>query len=237
MNQSKRMRRPEAGGYARGDETRQRIIEAALQLFGERGFDGASTRDIANAAGVNAPALQYYFENKAGVYQACAEYVAEDMQQRFEPPLRQAAALMRQDAGTAELIEAYLAIYDVALNSLLLQTQAPSSVLFMARELASGEDGAISRMLHQRLKQPLRKTSLALVARISGTPTGAAVTRIRTLMLRSHLMLFRFDQQTTLSVLGWKEINAARAELIRQTIRATTRTLLESWSAAAAKPA
>ncbi len=69
----KRPRRSAEGGYARGDETRQRIVEAAMNLFGEYGFDGASTRDIAAAAGVNAPALQYYFGNKQGVYLACCE--------------------------------------------------------------------------------------------------------------------------------------------------------------------
>jgi len=35
-----------------------------MRLFGEKGYEGASTRDIAAAAGVNAPALQYYFDNK-----------------------------------------------------------------------------------------------------------------------------------------------------------------------------
>jgi AcrR family transcriptional regulator len=35
-----------------------------------------STRDIAATAGVNAPALQYYFDNKEGVYFACVEHIA-----------------------------------------------------------------------------------------------------------------------------------------------------------------
>ena len=65
------------GGYTRGEETRVRIIAAAMRLFGEKGYEGASTRDIAAAAGVNAPALQYYFDNKEGVLRACIEYIAE----------------------------------------------------------------------------------------------------------------------------------------------------------------
>jgi AcrR family transcriptional regulator len=69
MGSIKRLRHPSTGGNARGDATRLRIIEAAIELFGEHGFKGASTRDIAARAGVNAPALQYYFENKKGVYQ------------------------------------------------------------------------------------------------------------------------------------------------------------------------
>src|ERR1700684_3816321 len=90
MSEVKRLRRPTEGGYARGDETRLRIIDAAIELFGERGFAAASTRDLAARAGVNAPALQYYFENKEGVYRACAEQIAEVVWARFEPVVHKA---------------------------------------------------------------------------------------------------------------------------------------------------
>ena len=97
MNDTKRLRRPSAGGYVRGDETRLRIIEAAIESFGEHGFEGASTRDIAARAGVNAPALQYYFENKEGVYRACAEYIADASWETFEPVVTHAAEVLSND--------------------------------------------------------------------------------------------------------------------------------------------
>ncbi len=50
----------------RGEETRARILDAALELFAASGFDGASTRTIAEQAGVNLPAIQYYFGSKEG---------------------------------------------------------------------------------------------------------------------------------------------------------------------------
>jgi TetR/AcrR family transcriptional regulator, regulator of cefoperazone and chloramphenicol sensitivity len=77
MTVAVRHRHSVEGGYARGEETRARIVTAALKLFGQRGFDGASTRDIATAAGVNAPALQYYFDNKEGVFVACVEHIVK----------------------------------------------------------------------------------------------------------------------------------------------------------------
>ncbi|OXH87118.1 TetR family transcriptional regulator, partial [Burkholderia multivorans] len=67
---------------------------AAIELFGERGFAGASTRDIAAKAGVNAPALQYYFENKEGVYRACVESIAELGWAVFGPAVAQARAAL-----------------------------------------------------------------------------------------------------------------------------------------------
>src|SRR5271165_5925578 len=80
-------RRPTSGGYARGEETRARITAVALRLFGDRGFDGVSTREIAEEAGVNPPALQYYFDSKEGLYCACAEYVASRVLGATEPML------------------------------------------------------------------------------------------------------------------------------------------------------
>src|ERR1700760_3855813 len=95
-------------GYARGEETRRRIIEVALRLFGERGYEGASTRDIATAAGVNAPALRYYFDNKEGVYRACAEYIAEGWTAQLAPVVAQAQATMDDPgAGPDQVFEAF----------------------------------------------------------------------------------------------------------------------------------
>ena len=46
------------------EETRQRIVAAAKELFAERGFEGASTRDLAAASGIAAGTLFNYFPSK-----------------------------------------------------------------------------------------------------------------------------------------------------------------------------
>lgn len=47
---------------------RARILDAATRLFAEKGFDGASTREMADAAGVNQAMIHYYFGNKQNLY-------------------------------------------------------------------------------------------------------------------------------------------------------------------------
>lgn len=61
----------------RSDQTRARILEAAVTQFSEKGLDGARTEQIAEAAGVNKALLYYYFQGKEGLYAAALEYVAE----------------------------------------------------------------------------------------------------------------------------------------------------------------
>ena len=52
------------------EQTRQRILDAALQLFSERGYDGTATRAIAALAGVNEVTLFRHFGSKKGLFQA-----------------------------------------------------------------------------------------------------------------------------------------------------------------------
>jgi AcrR family transcriptional regulator len=50
--------------------TRERIIKAAVQLFAQKGYDGASVRTIVAKARVNQAAINYHFAGKDGLYRA-----------------------------------------------------------------------------------------------------------------------------------------------------------------------
>lgn len=61
---------------SRADETRQRIIEAAAEVFAEKGYARATTRALAAAAGVNEVTLFRHFGNKEGLFAAVTEQYA-----------------------------------------------------------------------------------------------------------------------------------------------------------------
>lgn len=54
-------------------EARRRILEAAEQLFAEKGYAATSVQEITDTAGVNKALLYYYFEDKRAVYVALME--------------------------------------------------------------------------------------------------------------------------------------------------------------------
>jgi TetR/AcrR family transcriptional regulator, regulator of cefoperazone and chloramphenicol sensitivity len=226
----KRLRHSAESGYARGDQTRQRIILAAMQLFGERGFEGATTRDIAAAADVNAPALQYYFDNKEGVYLACIEYIIDDVRAMFEPALKQAKAVLQANAPKTQLIEAFLGVYAVILDSILLQPHAGQRRLFLARELNGEEPSPAGRLLRRRLRQPFAKVFHELLGRISGLSGDDPVTRIRMMGLKGQIMPLHHAQRLTLESLGWNKLDANRIALIKATLLDQVRVLLEAWA-------
>jgi AcrR family transcriptional regulator len=62
----------------KAEETRERILDAALKLFRERGFDATTMRDIAAAAGVATGAAYYYFRSKEELVMAFYVRTAEE---------------------------------------------------------------------------------------------------------------------------------------------------------------
>ncbi len=64
------------------------IIESAQQLFSLKGFDGASVRDIAEAAGVNVAMISYYFGSKEKLLEAIFEVKIGKVRVRVEELLK-----------------------------------------------------------------------------------------------------------------------------------------------------
>ncbi len=61
------------------EETRSRILKAAARLFGERGFNHVSVREICQEAGTNVASVNYHFRDKLGLYRELIGMIAEGM--------------------------------------------------------------------------------------------------------------------------------------------------------------
>src|ERR1035438_1201457 len=64
---------------SKSEATRALILEAALRVFRERGFQTATMREIAAAAGVAVGAAYYYFDSKDALVMAFYEQSQEQM--------------------------------------------------------------------------------------------------------------------------------------------------------------
>lgn len=65
-------------------EKQVQIMEAAEELFAEKGFDGTSVRDIAEEAGVNLAMISYYFGSKEKLMESLFKYRGESIKLQLE---------------------------------------------------------------------------------------------------------------------------------------------------------
>lgn len=78
---------PRLGPRARQKaETRANILQCALDAFAEKGFDGASVRDIAAMAGVNHGLIRHHFQDKDRLWKAAVDFLFARLKEELALP-------------------------------------------------------------------------------------------------------------------------------------------------------
>jgi AcrR family transcriptional regulator len=209
-------RQLERGGYARGEQTRSRIVATALRIFGEHGYDQPSTRRIAAEAGVNPPALQYYFGGKEGLHRACAQFIIDRVLASLAPAYEsasQALASRSRTAARAALCE----IVD-SLSESLTNADSDNWSRFVARGKADGAGPAMS-MIRARIGLPLIDTTARLISILYGTAAVTPATRLRAMILLAPINWILANRGGVLSILGWNNFDEDHLTLLKQSLR------------------
>jgi TetR/AcrR family transcriptional regulator, regulator of cefoperazone and chloramphenicol sensitivity len=216
------------GGYQRGEETRARIVEAAVAVFGERGYEGASTRDIATAAGVNAPAIQYYFDGKEGVYLECVEHLIKLLWHKMGDSVEAAeAALARQPMQDQALIEASLGILGAVVSTIQDSPQTTAWRAFLDRHQTGLCPDSASMAFEDRFKKRIGVVVRLLIAGLSGYAVEDERTVIHSMALFSQGLAFRVQKPKLLEALKWAEVGQKEMEQVRDVVLTQARFTLE----------
>jgi AcrR family transcriptional regulator len=128
----------------------ERILSAALAAFAERGFDGATTREIAADAGVPQGLVSYHYASKQALWEAAADWMFSDLAAEFR-----AAAEALRDVDPATRLRATLKRFA------RFVARRPELHCFMTHE--GSHDGPRLRWLVDRHLRPLFESSTALI--------------------------------------------------------------------------
>jgi TetR/AcrR family transcriptional regulator, regulator of cefoperazone and chloramphenicol sensitivity len=209
-------RHPTTGGYARGEEKRIRIIEAAIQRFGDDGYEGASTRDIAQDAGVNPPALQYYFGSKEGLYTACFEHITGKFSTVLRDVYQRADAIKPGEAKAA--LDVFCDLLDAMAEFLFETAESDGWRRFVARVKA--HDGPYRfEDVEKSLEAELFRHCFHLVAVATGdTPTSDS-TKLRTFSAMGALTAFHHERDSMLELLNWPDLRGPRLVQLKALVR------------------
>lgn len=207
------------GGYPRGDEARSRIIRVAIEAFGLQGYEGVSTRTIAQMAGVNAPALQYYFGGKQGLYSACADHIAVIIGSRLASSLADARQVLAAETSAKDMILLQLHCLLSEILDLLLRSDVETWPLFVLREQTHPTPAFDS--IYDKIMGPVIRTCAALVARLADLPENDPEAAVVAFGLYGQITAFRFGREAVLRVLGTRDLTDAhraqiKAGLLRQ---------------------
>ncbi len=90
------------GATDKGTLASERLLDEATRVFAAKGYTGASTREICEAAGVNLASIHYYFGDKEGLYRAVLKRPIDLLTEHFrgfDDPKLSFSQAMRQFLG------------------------------------------------------------------------------------------------------------------------------------------
>src|ERR1700744_2609425 len=124
------------------EDSRARLLQAALQLFAEQGFAATSTRELSERLGFTKAALYYSFKTKDDLLAALIQPALEQLTALItQTPVRASAAARR------EVLAAYIDLNTSHVDLLRVLTQDPS----VARRPASATHAALEERMLQLL--------------------------------------------------------------------------------------
>ncbi|PWT81223.1 MAG: hypothetical protein C5B58_10175 [Acidobacteria bacterium] len=194
-----------------GGDARQRLIDAGREVFGSFNLEGATTRQIAERAGVNQAAIAYYFGGKEGLYEAVVRHFVATKFEFVRPVVVEvqqhlaAGVPRKQDALT--LLKRLLL---VLLETVLTQGAHSTWARIVMREQM--QPTPAFDFLYEQAVCRVHETISRLLGTILGRPGTDRMVVLRSHMLVGQVLIFLSGQETIkrrLSLEGYSESEVA----------------------------
>ncbi len=193
----------------RGEQTRDRLLDHATQLFSRKGYDGVSTRDISKAAGTTLPSIAHHFGSKEGLYKAVLASVVDYMTQALpeDAPLTPAVLSTMTPAEALTLLKAILSRHTRAMLA-----GRPEWGPLIAREQLqpSAELASLETLFGTKILYPVCK----LLGVLHGRPADSDAVKLQSLALVGRVINFRQARAGTLRFMGWDALGPQQIDTI-----------------------
>lgn len=200
-------------------DTKAALIQAGLALFGARGYDAVSVRDLVAESGANIAAISYHFGGKEGLRRACAQAVVSRIAQAMgggDLPEQPLPDFMAQDL-LEEMISG-------SVRALVADPDAAPVAHFILREVMP--DPVLTDLVYVGLFDKLHARICALWSMATGAVLDSETTHLRMFTLIGQVTYFRIAQPVVTRRMGWSGIGEEESEAIRRAVTANLRAMI-----------
>lgn len=172
--------------FSSGDPDRgvkQRLIDAGLEIFGTYNLEGATTRQLAEQAGVNQAAIPYYFGGKEGLYNAAIQHIFSTNFALIQPALENLEdQLSLKKFSKTEALAQLKKLLDAMMKVILTRKASSTWARIIMREQMQPTQ-AFDFIYNNGIRRLHTAVSTLLAIILERKPTD------RILVLRAHMLI------------------------------------------------
>lgn len=201
------------------EQTRAALVSAGLKLFGQKGVEATSTREIAAEANANIASIAYHFGGKEGLRLACAQFVAD----RLRSVAGAAFLHSSPHLDTQEVLSRFEAGLTAMLNFLLLRPEARDVAAFILREVSA--PGPAIDVIYKELFGPVHTALCRMWGSVTGAEPESEENKIAVFALIGQVVYFRIGLPLVMRRMKWEEIGDKETNEIRSVLIANLRSI------------
>ncbi|MEM6460398.1 MAG: CerR family C-terminal domain-containing protein [Pseudomonadota bacterium] len=197
----------------RTEATKQALLDAALKLFGDKGYENTSVRDLVSEAGVNLASINYHFGGKEGLRYATIDYLASKF--KSEGPGEVLSHLSKEKVAKMSADEARTTLREVMRASFIRATKNDCGDIksrYIQRELIQG--GKTTDLFYEKIFSIQFDLMRALVSRITGDEPGSEMARIRAVHLIAQSVFLNVARPLVLKALDWESYTEDKSHIV-----------------------
>ncbi len=122
------------------EDKKEKLLNAAQELFEEKGFEGVKMRELSEKAGVNKGLLHYYFKSKEAIFHEVFKRKADKVYLNFEEILKKEGRSFEEKIS--EMVDSYFE----------LLSANPKLPLFILSEINKNSDLALMTNMHKTIQ-------------------------------------------------------------------------------------
>ncbi|MGO9134687.1 MAG: CerR family C-terminal domain-containing protein [Methylovirgula sp.] len=197
-----------------GEATRERLVTAALDLFGRKGFDGVGAREITAVAGVPLAAIPHHFGTKEALYRAALERVRRRLAAAIAPAAADASAAL---CGSPDQAKHALAAFQGALLDVLaVNPEAENWAKLLLREHL--DPSVAFDLVYEDAAKGAVELIAALLARASDRKPDDPDVLLQAFAHMGEVLVFRLTRHALARRLGWVTLGKVEADRIRHAL-------------------
>jgi AcrR family transcriptional regulator len=198
----------------RGSLTRDKLLQAGLVLFGKRGFDGVSARELAALAGTPVSAVTYHFATMEALYIAVIQQMVGEMDVRLAPEVRliQTALIGRHITPQAAVER----LTNHLVQEIVCCQDHPEWSMLIIREHMT--PGPAYELIYNNVMLRTHVLLCELFALIRGGKPNDEAIELAAFAHIGQIIFFRIGAQTIQRRMGWGVIDGDKRVSISQAV-------------------
>ncbi|MCB2218646.1 CerR family C-terminal domain-containing protein [Desulfofustis glycolicus] len=203
---------------------KERLLEAATDIFGRYGYDTATTRMIAREAHVNIAAIPYYFNGKEGLYFAVIDHIVGLVLRQVQPIIAIVSASSFSGPDAKEKATSLLEQFLAGIVGFMIGSPEAHRVARIVLREQLDPSAAFDRIFAGFMEAAL--DTLTTLIQVISENDSERTAKIRAMTLIGQVLIFRVARETVVRGLAMKGYTRIETAEIQNIIIEQTRSLM-----------